>query len=71
MKSKHFERKIEDDKVEGWKVKEDDDELVVLIKPNYGSFGEHVLIAPCGGLLVSETWPGPPTGTSKAATRRS
>ena len=45
MKSEHFERKIEDEKVEGWKVKEDGDERVVLIKPDYGSFGEHVLIA--------------------------
>lgn len=45
MKSNEFEKQIEDEKVEGWKVKKDGDERVILIKPNYGSLGEHILIA--------------------------
>lgn len=44
MKSEQFERRIEDEKVEGWKVKEDGDERVVMIKPDYGSLGEHLLV---------------------------
>lgn len=44
MKSEQFKRRIEDEKVEGWKVKDDGDERVVMIKPDYGSFGEHLLI---------------------------
>lgn len=44
MKSEQFERKMENEKVEGWKVKDDGDERVVMIKPDYGSFGEHLLV---------------------------
>jgi hypothetical protein len=45
IKSDQFRRQIEDENVEGWKVKEDGDERVVMHKPNYGSLGAHVLIA--------------------------
>lgn len=45
MKSDHFRRRIEDEKVEGWKVKEDGDARVVMMKPNYGRLGAHILIA--------------------------
>lgn len=45
MKSTNFERRIEDEQVEGWKVKEDGDTRVVMYKPNYGSLGAHALIA--------------------------
>lgn len=45
MKSDAFQRRIEDEKVEGWKVKTDGDEKVVMMKPNYGSLGGHLLIA--------------------------
>lgn len=45
MKSDAFRTRIEDEEVEGWKVKNDGDERVVMIKPNYGSLGGHVLVA--------------------------
>lgn len=45
MKSNNFQRLIDDEKVEGWKVKEDGDARVVMYKPNYGSLGGHALIA--------------------------
>lgn len=44
MKTDKFQRVIDDEKVEGWKVKEDGDERVVMMKPNYGSLGGHVLV---------------------------
>lgn len=44
MKSDAFQRRIEDERVEGWKIKEDGDERVVMYKPNYGSLGAHVLV---------------------------
>lgn len=45
MKSDQFQRRIDDEKVEGWSVKEDGDERVVMRKPDYGSLGGHVIIA--------------------------
>lgn len=45
VKTDHFRKQIDDEQVEGWKVKEDGDERVVMHKPNYGSFGGHVLVA--------------------------
>lgn len=45
MKSDLFQRRIEDEQTEGWKVNEDGDEKVVMMKPNYGSMGGHVLVA--------------------------
>lgn len=45
MKSDTFQKRIEDEQTEGWKIKEDGDERVVMYKPNYGSLGGHVLIA--------------------------
>lgn len=45
MKSNNFSRLIEDEKVEGWKVKEDGDNRVVMYKPNYGTLGGHAIIA--------------------------
>ena len=45
MKSDEFARRIDDEKVEGWKVKTDGDERVVMMKPHYGGLGAHVLIA--------------------------
>lgn len=45
MKSEAFQKRIEDENVEGWKVKEDGDNRVVLQKSNYGSLGPHVLVA--------------------------
>jgi hypothetical protein len=45
MKSDRFQRRLEDEQVEGWKIKEDGDERVVMHKPNYGSLGGHILIA--------------------------
>lgn len=45
MKSDQFQRQVEDEKIEGWKLKDDGDEKVVMMKPNYGSFGGHVLMA--------------------------
>ena len=45
MKSSNFERIIDDEKVEGWKIKEDGDARVVMYKSNYGSLGAHILIA--------------------------
>lgn len=45
MKSHSFARRIEDEEVEGWKIKEDGDTRVVMLKPNYGSLGAHALIA--------------------------
>lgn len=45
MKSDEFQRQIDDEKVEGWKVKQDGDERVVMAKPNYGSGGGHLVVA--------------------------
>lgn len=45
MKSDQFQRRVEDEEVEGWDVKEDGDERVVMVKRNYGSLGGHVLVA--------------------------
>lgn len=45
MKSDIFQRRIEDEEVEGWRIKEDGDERVVMHKPNYGSLGAHLLVA--------------------------
>ena len=45
MKSESFRRQIEDETVEGWSVKEDGDDRVVMMKANYGSMGAHVLVA--------------------------
>lgn len=45
MKTDEFERRIEDEQVEGWKIQEDGDERVVMMKPNYGSMGGHLLVA--------------------------
>lgn len=40
-----LQRKIDDAKVEGWKVDKEQGDRAVMMKPNYGSFGGHVLIA--------------------------
>ena len=48
MKSDSFQQLVEDEKVEGWDVKEDGDERVVMVKRNYGTLGGHVLV----GLLT-------------------
>ena len=45
MKTDIFQRRIEDEEVEGWRIKEDGDERVVMHKPNYGSLGAHLLVA--------------------------
>lgn len=45
MKSDQFERVVEDEKVEGWQIKEDGDERVVMVKRKYGTLGAHALIA--------------------------
>lgn len=45
MKSQTFQRRIEDEQTEGWKISEDGDEKVVLFKAGYGSLGGHVLVA--------------------------
>ena len=44
MKSESFRRKIEDETIEGWQIKEDGDERVIMHKPNYGSLGAHILV---------------------------
>lgn len=51
MKSKQFQRTIEDEQTEGWKISEDGDEKVVMFKAGYGSLGGHVLVA-----LISVWW---------------
>lgn len=38
-------RKVDDAKVEGWKVSKEQGDRVIMKKPNYGSMGGHVLIA--------------------------
>ena len=45
MKSEVFSQQIEDEEVEGWKVKEDGDERITMFKPAYGTLGGHVLVA--------------------------
>lgn len=45
MKSDDFEKRVEDEQVEGWSVKEDGDERVVLVKRGWGTLGGHVLVA--------------------------
>ncbi|WP_049894356.1 hypothetical protein [Halogranum rubrum] len=45
MKSREFERLIDDEEIEGWKIKEDGDERVLMFKPNYGTLGGHTLVA--------------------------
>lgn len=45
MKSDNFQRRVDDEKVEGWRVKTDGDERVVMRKPDYGSLGGHVIVA--------------------------
>jgi hypothetical protein len=45
MKSEIFSQRIEDEMVEGWKVKEDGDERILMFKPNYGTLGGHLLVA--------------------------
>jgi len=38
-------RKVEDYKVEGWSVKEEHDNRVVMHKPNFGTMIGHLLVA--------------------------
>lgn len=45
MKTESFRRQLEDESVEGWRIKEDGDDRVIMMKPNYGSMGAHVLVA--------------------------
>lgn len=41
-----LEKEVEDLKVEGWKLHEQHgDDKVTMMKPDYGSFGPHALIA--------------------------
>lgn len=44
-KNEMLQRKIDDAKVEGWKVSEEQGDRAVMTKPNYGSLGGHTLIA--------------------------
>lgn len=44
MKSESFRRRLEDEQVEGWQIKEDGDEWVIMYKPNYESLGAHILV---------------------------
>ena len=44
MKSDRFQRQIDDEQVEGWKIKRDGDTRVVMYRPNYGSLGAHLII---------------------------
>lgn len=44
-KNEMLQRKIDDAKVEGWKLSEEQGERAVMKKPNYGSLGGHVLVA--------------------------
>lgn len=44
MKSDQFEKMVEDEKVEGWSVKEDGDERVVMVKRKWGTLGAHGII---------------------------
>lgn len=44
MKTDQFQRQVEDEETEGWKLHEDGDEKVVMMKPNYGTLGGHVLV---------------------------
>lgn len=45
MKSDRFEQMIKAEKRDGWHVKEDGDEQVVLVKRGYGTVGEHAVVA--------------------------
>lgn len=40
-----LQRKVDDAKIEGWKVDKEQGDRVVMMKPNYGSLGGHALIA--------------------------
>lgn len=44
-KNEMLQQKIDDAKVEGWKVAEEQGDRAVMKKPNYGSLGGHALIA--------------------------
>lgn len=44
MKTDQFQQRLDDEKVEGWKIKEDGDERVVMRKPDYGSLPAHILV---------------------------
>lgn len=52
MTSEDLKEKIDDAKVEGWKLSEEQgDSRAVMMKPDYGSTGGHVLI-----LLLTGWW---------------
>ena len=40
-----LQRKIDDAKVEGWKLSKEQGERAIMKRPNYGSLGGHILIA--------------------------
>lgn len=43
--NEELQEKVDDAKVEGWKLKsEQGEDKAVMLKPNYGSFGGHVLV---------------------------
>ena len=44
-KNEMLQQKIDDAKVEGWKLDQEQGNRAVMKKPNYGSFGGHVLVA--------------------------
>lgn len=41
----NLQQKVDDAKVEGWKLKSEQGDRVIMYKPNYGSLGGHVIIA--------------------------
>lgn len=45
MRSDNLQKKVDDAEIEGWNVKSEQGDRVVMMKPNYGSLGGHVLIA--------------------------
>ncbi|WP_089650085.1 hypothetical protein [Halobacterium hubeiense] len=44
VKSDAFQKQIEDEQVEGWEIKEDGDERVLLVKRKTGTLTAHLLI---------------------------
>lgn len=40
-----LDKKISDAEVEGWKLSKEEGDRAIMKKPNYGSFGGHLLVA--------------------------
>lgn len=39
-----MERKVSDARVEGWQVKSEEGDRTIMMKPNYGSLGMHIIL---------------------------